>query len=283
MLSVGVLAESSLSLDKKSAKKYHVHIIPYTIIFGEEGKLDGVVSSEDIFAYTKKTGKLAKTSAINAIQYEDRFSEMLRYHPYLIHFAISGKISSTYEHAYQASLAFHGKVAVIDTESLSGGMALQAIYARELAEQGYSLDDIVEKIEERKKSMTCCFALEAVEYLHKGGRCSGVAALGANILHIRPQIVMRDGVMSPGKKFRGKKEKWVPDFIKATLEEFNTPDLKRAMIAYTDMDESILSMAEKMLKDRGFEEIIIHEAMGTVACHCGPGTLGIFYYNDGDR
>ncbi len=280
MEKIVISAESSLDLDKAEAAKYHIHVLPYTLIFGDESALDGEYGAEDIFAYTKRTGQLAKTSAINAEEYKRRFTDLLKDHDYLIHFCIGSKISSTYEHAIEAAQEFGGKVHIVDTKNLSGGIALQAIYARELVEQGKSFEEVCKLIDERTPYMHGSFSLESVDYLYKGGRCNALAMLGANLLKLRPQILLVDGKMVCGKKFRGKKEKWVFDYLEETLSANKNPDLSRVFMAYTQIDKALLDKAAERLKEFGFKEVIIHEAMGTVSCHAGPGTFGIFFYND---
>ena len=279
MEKIVISSESSLDLNKEEAAKYHIHIIPYTLIFGDECALDGEFGAKDIFAYTAKTGKLAKTSAINAEEYKRRFEGLLKDHDYLIHFCIGSKISSTYEHAVEAAEAFGGKVHIVNTMNLSGGIALQAIYARELIEQGKSFKEVCDLIDQRAKLMHGSFALESVDYLYKGGRCNALAMLGANLLKLRPQIILSDGQMVCGKKFRGKKDKWVFDYLEETLSANKNPDFTRAFIAYTEIDQELLDKAASRLKEFGFKEVIVHEAMGTISCHAGPGTFGLFFYN----
>ncbi|MBR3675216.1 MAG: DegV family protein [Bacilli bacterium] len=280
MEKIVISSESSLDLKKDEAAKYHIHVIPYTLLFGDECALDGEYGAKDIFAYTKRTGKLAKTSAINAEEYKRRFTELLKDHDYLIHFSIGAKISSTYEHALQAASEFEGKVHIVNTMNLSGGIALQAIYARELIEQGKSFKEVCDEIDRRAPYMHGSFALESVDYLYKGGRCNALAMLGANLLKLRPQILLADGKMVCGKKFRGKKEKWVFDYLEETLSANKNPDLTRVFVAYTEIDKELLDKAYNRLKEFGFKEIIVHEAQGTVSCHAGPGTFGIFFYNN---
>ena len=280
MEKIVISSESSLDLDKAEAAKYHIHVIPYTLIFGGESALDGEFTAKDIFAYTKRTGQLAKTSAINAEEYKRRFSELLKDHDCLIHFSIGSKISSTYEHALEAAQEFGGKVHVVDTMNLSGGIALQALYARELIEEGKSFKEVCDLVDERVPYMHGSFSLESVDYLYKGGRCNAMAMLGANLLKLRPQILLSDGKMVCGKKFRGKKEKWVFDYLEETLSANPHPDLSRVFMAYTEIDEALLEKAEKRLREFGFKDVIAHEAMGTISCHAGPGTFGIFFYND---
>ncbi len=278
-------AESTIDLSPELLTDYQIKTIPFTLLLGDEAKKDGEVLGEDLFAYTEKTGKLPKTSAINVQEYRDYFHKLLEEGDSILHFSLSSGITSATEHALQAAEEINKegmkKVIVIDSLSLSTGIALQAIYARKLIDKGYPIEEIAEKVKARIPFDQTSFALESVETLYKGGRCSAVAKIAANILGLRPQIIMKEGKMISGKKFRGKMNKWTVDYTNATLEEFNNPDLEEVFITYSSADETVLEAVKKILEERGFKHIMITQAGGTICCHCGPHTLGVLYFNDG--
>ena len=199
----------------------------------------------------------------------------------MIHFSLSSDMSASYSNAVNAANELGGKVAVIDSRTLSTGIALQCIYAKKLVDAGYPFEDVVKMVKERVPFTQASFGCEAVNYLYKGGRCSAMAALGANILHIRPQIIVKDGKMIPGKKFRGPMEKWVMDYVETTLQEFNHPDYDEVFITYSSAPDDVVDKVRERLKQAGFKHIMNTYASGTVSCHCGPHTLGILYFNDG--
>ncbi len=281
-MKIAISSDSSLDLTKELIEKYDIHVVPFAIIMGEEQYYDGEVTSKDLFAYTAKTGKLARTSAVNEAQSEEHFRKLLLDHDAIIHFTISSDMSASYQNAVKASEKFEN-VYVVDSRTLSTGVALQAIYAKKLADRGMSPEDIVTKVKERIPFDQASFAIEAVNYLYKGGRCSGLAALGANLLHIRPQIIVKDGKMGQGKKFRGPMNKWVKDYVEETLKEYNNPDHSIIFITFSSATDEAVSWCVERLKKEGFKEIYPTFAGGTVSCHCGPGTLGILYFNDGDH
>ncbi len=281
-MKIAISSDSSLDLTKELIEKYDIHVVPFAIIMGEEQYYDGEVTSKDLFAYTAKTGKLARTSAVNEAQSEEHFRKLLLDHDAIIHFTISSDMSASYQNAVKASEKFEN-VYVVDSRTLSTGVALQAIYAKKLADKGMSPEEIVSKVKERIPFDQASFAIEAVNYLYKGGRCSGLAALGANLLHIRPQIIVKDGKMGQGKKFRGPMNKWVKDYVEETLKEYNNPDHSIIFITFSSATDEAVSWCVERLKKEGFKEIYPTFAGGTVSCHCGPGTLGILYFNDGDH
>lgn len=278
-------AESTVDLSKPLLKEFDVHIVPFTVVIGEEEKKDGEVKGEDLFAYTEKTGKLAHTSAINVGQYLDYFTDLLKDADAIIHFSLSSKITSATGNAITAAKQVEEKtgkrVIVIDSLSLSTGIAIQVVYCRKLIDKGLPIDEIVSKVLERRPYAQASFALERVDYLYKGGRCSAAAKFFAGALGIKPQILVKDGAMVSGKKFMGKAARWVPAYIDATLKQFDNWDPEICFLTYTAIPEEVLQAAEKKLYEVGFKRVERTIAGATISCHCGPGTLGVLYYNDG--
>jgi DegV family protein with EDD domain len=281
-MKIALSAESTVDLSADLLKEYEVATVPYTLILGDKSYPDGTVKGEDLFEYTKKTGKLAKSSAVNAAQFTEHFGKLLQDHDAVIHFTLSSAMSSSYNNACAVANEIGGnKVYVIDSRSLSSGIALQVIYAHKLIDAGKDPEEIVRLVKERIPFDQASFGLEAVDFLYKGGRCSAMAVLGANLLHIRPQIIVKDGKMISGKKFRGPMEKWVADYVEETLRDFPNPDKSEVFCTYSSAPDEIVEMVDKRLKKAGFEHIMNTTASGTVSCHCGPHTLGILYFNDG--
>ena len=283
MKPIQISAESTIDLPKDLLSAYDIKTIPFILVLGEKEATDGEVDGDDLFAYVEKTGKLPHTSAINEKSYHDYFASLLEDAEKVIHFSLSSGITSATQNAILASQEFGGRVIVIDTHSLSTGIALQAIYASRLAKKGESAEEIVKKVMERLPYDQTSFALESVEYLYKGGRCSALARLGANLLHLRPQIIMHPdtGTMSAGRKFKGRMEKWVVDYIRTTHEEFPNIDPEIGFVTYSSADPSIIETAKKMMLDAGFKTVYVTKAGGTISCHCGPHCLGVLYFADG--
>ncbi|MBO4667248.1 MAG: DegV family protein, partial [Bacilli bacterium] len=161
--------------------------------------------------------------------------------------------------------------------------ALEAIYASQLVKQGLKSEEIIKKIQERIPYNQTSFVLATVDYLYKGGRCSGLAKLGAQLFRIRPQIIMADGKMSPGKKYIGKQIQCVDNYVRDTLEQFNNPDLSLVFITHSQATPEMVEVAKKQLEARGFKRIIETTAGATISSHCGPKCLGILFLNDGGK
>ena len=280
-MKICISAESTIDLSKELLEKYHIRTIPFEVLLGEDEYHDGDITSQDIFDYVAKTKVLPRTTAINEYQYRDYFESILKEgYDAIIHFSLSSQISTSYSQAVRATRKVD-HVFVIDSQSLSTGIALEAIYASKLADKGLSPEEIVEKVTARVPYVQASFVIQTLEYLHKGGRCSGLAMLGAALLRIKPQIIVSEGKMAPAKKYIGRKSQVVEAYCKDTLEQFANPDLSIAFVTHTQATPEMVAVAIEALKNRGFKTIYETTAGATITSHCGPMTLGILFINDG--
>ena len=280
-MKIAISAESTLDLSKELIKQYDVHVIPFTVLLGEDAYLDGEINSQDIFDYVEKNKVLPRTSAINEFQYREYFNSVFEEgYDAIIHFSLSSEISTSYSQALNASKKCEN-VYVIDSRSLSTGIALEVIYASKLAKKGLKPQEIVEKVNARVPYVQASFVIQTLEYLHKGGRCSGLARFGAAILRIKPQIIVSDGKMAPAKKYIGRKSQVVAAYCRDTLEQFANPDLSVAFVTHTLATPEMVAVAIDALRKRGFKTIYETKAGATITSHCGPQTIGILFINDG--
>ena len=277
-MKIAITAESTIDLPKDLLEKYDIKTLPFTVILGDDEYKDGEITSADIFRFVEINKILPKTSAINEAQYAEFFEETLKNNDAVVHFCLSSEISSACSHAKAAAESMKN-VYVVDTLSLSTGIALLAIYARELANEGKSAEEIFKLCEERTKDVQASFVVKKLDYLHKGGRCSSIALLGANLLSIRPEIVLSDGKMISAKKYLGKMEKVIEKYCKDVLSENQNPDRKYAFVTYTTATDEMVQIAKNALKEAGFETIYETTAGATITSHCGENTLGILFLN----
>ena len=275
-MKIAITAESTIDLPKDLLDKYDIKIIPYQVMLGETEYIDGEITAEDIFDYVQKNKVLPKTSAINEEQYKAFFEESKQGYDALVHFCLSSKISSACSHA-QAAAEKLNNVYVVDSLSLSTGIALEAIKARKLAEEGVEAKDIYEILTKLTPKVQASFVVERLDYLHKGGRCSAIALFGANLLKLRPQIILKDGFMKPARKYRGKMEKVIEEYCADVLKEHANPDLSVGFVTYTSATPEMAQAAKEALKARGFETIYETHAGATITSHCGEHTLGILF------
>ncbi len=281
-MKIALSSESTCDLSKELLKKYDISTIPFCVILGDEIVEDDETVPEKIYAYYEKTKKLSKTSAINEETYKEYFSKLLKDNDAVIHITLSSGLSSSNSNAVSAASKLKN-VYVIDSLSLSSGLALLCVYARKLIDEGNKPEVVVEKVKARIPYIQASFVVERLDYLYKGGRCNKLSLLGANLLKIRPQIVVKDGVMSPGKKFRGKMGAVITKYCEDTLEEFNTPDKSIIFVTHTSATPEMIDSAMEVVKKAGFETIYDCTAGGTITSHCGEHVLGILYFNDGKK
>ena len=281
-MKIAISAESTIDLTKELLNEFDIQIIPYQIQLGDKDGLDGEITTDEIISFVNEKGVLPKTAAINEYRYTEYFESLLKNYDAVMHFALSSGLSIACTNAKRAAENLKN-VFVVDTQSLSTGIALLAIHARELANEGLSAKEIYEKCLARVPFVQASFELKRLDYLYKGGRCSGLTLLGANLLKIRPQILVQDGKMIPGKKYRGNYNHVVKSYCQDVLEKYNTPDLSVGFVTYTTADEEVIETAKQYLKDRGFERIYVTRAGATITSHCGEDTLGILYINDGNK
>lgn len=282
-MKIAISTESVVDLTPELKEKYDISVIPYTVILGDKEYTDGVdITPQQIFEFVDKNKVLPKTTAVNEFAYKEYFEKLLKDYDAVVHICLSSKITSACGNAISASKQFEN-VFVVDSLSLSTGIALLAIYARELANKGLEAEDVYKKVSERVPNVQASFVIKKLDYLHKGGRCSSIALLGANLMQIRPQILLKQGAMGVHKKYLGNMNKVISKYCKDTLDEFNNPDLSIGFVTYTTATPEMIDAAKTALKERGFKNIYETTAGATITSHCGENTLGILYINDGDK
>ena len=281
-MKIAISLETTCDLTKELIDKNGFKIIPFHITLGERTLVDGEITTEEMFAYVDETGTLPKTNAINEFEYTEHFEELKKEFDAIVHISLSSGISSSCANAMRAAQNVEN-VFVVDSMSLSTGIGLLALYAKELVDQGLDAQTIAQKVQARTSGVQASFVLERLDYLHKGGRCNLFSLLGATILKIRPRIVVKNGKMSSDKKHKGSIEKAVKKYCDGVIEDFNTPDLDKVFITYTTASEEMLEAARSAVKERGFKNIYETRAGGTIASHCGANTLGILYFNNGEN
>ena len=225
------------------------------------------------------TGTLCHTAGVNVSDYITFFGEQLETYDAVIHFTISSDMSSCYQNACIAAQDYPGKVFPVDSRNLSTGIGHLVLDAADMAREGASGAEIFERMERMKEKLNVSFVIDTLEYLHKGGRCSGVAALGANLLRLKPMIEVSGGLMGVGKKYRGSLEKSVLSYVTERIGDGSGADLRRVFITDSGVSDALRERVREILADAGFREILRTPTGGTIASHCGPGTLGILYYN----
>ena len=219
-MKIALSLDSACDLSKELIEKYDFKTLPFGVNLGDKFIFDGEVSTLEIFDWADKNKTLPKTNAINEESFKEHFENLLKTHDAVIHFSLSSQISCACNNAINASKHFKN-VYVVDSLSLSTGIALLAIYAKNLTKTETNPEKIVELVKKRIPAIQASFIVERLDYLHRGGRCSAIALLGANILKIRPQIEVVNGNLCNTNKFRGKMDKCVSDYCNSVFKKLS--------------------------------------------------------------
>ena len=276
---IKITADSTCDLTAELVEQNQITITPLTVNCGAESFRDGVdITPDGLYEKIRATGTLASTAAVNVQEYMDAFSAALRDHDAVVHFTISSDMSACYQNACIAAREL-GNVYVVDSRNLSTGIGHLVLDGCQLAGSGMAPEDIQKELERRREKLDVSFVVDTLEYLRKGGRCSALAAMGANLLHLHPCIFVKDGAMGVGRKYRGKLIECVRAYVRDRLSEPESVDPRRVFITDSGVSEDIRAAAEEEVRRAvAFRQIIHTRAGCTVSSHCGPGTLGILFY-----
>lgn len=279
-MKIKITADSTCDLDQALAAQFGIEIIPLYV--NKEGTFyrDGLeINTEDIFQHVSAGGELCSTAAVNLDDYLKRFGELKAEYDAVIHFTISSSMSSCFQNAKIAAEEL-GDIYVIDSQNLSTGIAQLAIEATIMAAEGKEPEEIVAEIEALRARLDVSFVLDTLDYLRKGGRCSALAALGANLLSLKPCIEVRNGAMKVGKKYRGSLDKCLDKYIRERLADADSLDLRRIFITYSaGLEQSQIDAVEAAVRQcASFDEVLINTAGCTIGSHCGPKCLGILFF-----
>ncbi len=273
-----IVSDTTCDLSEELISKYDIKILPLYVNFSDGTYKDKFeINPDDIYDRYSKTKELPKTSAASIQDHIDMMSKYSDECEGVIYFNISSKLSCSFNNARLAAEEFDN-VYVIDSLNLSTGIGLQVIHAAELAEHGLSAAEIKTEIENVQKRVDASFVVDTLEYLAKGGRCSSVAALGANLLKLHPCIVVRDGAMSVTKKYRGGMISVLNQYANDVLSDIDNIEDEHIFITHSGCPDEWTDEMYNLLKSMNkFKNIYITRAGCTISSHCGAGTLGILF------
>ncbi len=277
-MKVIITTESASDLAPDLLEKYNVATVPIYINIGEKSYRDGIdIDSYKLFEELVKPDSKAKTSGASEHDYRTLFSSLVGKGYQIVHISVSSLTSVSYSNALKVSNEFPN-VYVFDSMNASAGMGLLVLKACELADQGLSASEIFDQLIHYRDLVETSCILDTLSYVRKGGRISAVSALGAELLNLKPMVWIREGKLSLGKKYRGKLEKVIKQYIIDRLRDRNDIDLKRVFIIHTLINKSILESVRNLVKSfQPFNEIITSEAGCGISCHAGPNVLGIVF------
>ena len=273
-----ILSDSTCDLSQAILEEHNITLVPLTVIKDDKEYKDGVtITPAEIFAHVAAGGALCSTSANSVGEYADEFEKYASQYDGVLHINIGSGFSSCYQNACIAAQEFDN-VKVVDSQNLSTGQGLVVLEACRLAKECATLDELHEKVQAFTEKVAASFLVDKLVYLAKGGRCSAVAALGANLLNLKPCIDVKDGKMGVSKKYRGKYAKCLSTYVQERLADRD--DIRRDVLFVTKTsvsDEEYAAVMDAVREYGNFETVYETYAGCTVSCHCGPGTLGVLF------
>ncbi len=278
-MNIKILSDSTCDLSQAILEENNISLVPLTVVKNDQEFKDGVtITPAEIFAHVAAGGSLCSTSANSVGEYQEHFEKYTKDYDGVLHINIGAGFSSCYQNACLAAQEFDN-VKVIDSQNLSTGQGLVVLEACRLAKECSSLEALHEKVQAFTSRVEASFLLDRLEYMVKGGRCSAAAALGANLLNLKPCIEVRDGKMSVVKKYRGKYDKCLANYVKDRLADRGDVTGEILFVTRTPVSEDCYSAVMEAVREYGsyFKTVYETTAGCTVSCHCGPGTLGVLF------
>ena len=277
-MNIKILSDSTCDLSQEILERYNISLVPLTVVKDGKAYKDGVtITPAEIFAHVAAGGALCSTSANSVGEYADEFAKYVNDYEGVLHINIGSGFSSCYQNACLAAEDFNN-VRVVDSMNLSTGQGLVVLEAVRLAGECQSLDELHDRVQAFTDKVEASFLVDKLTYLVKGGRCSSAAALGANLLNLKPCIDVKDGKMGVSKKYRGKYQKCLSAYVQEKLE--GREDIRRdvAFVTMTGVSDEEYAAVLEAVKQYGHFETVYETLAGcTVSCHCGPGTLGVLF------
>ena len=279
MANVIITADSTCDLSREQRERYGVIISPLYVRVGEDERRDGIdIDAQELFRQVESSGTLPKTAACSVDDYLALWRPYAEAGKEIVHINLSSAMSSCHQNACLAAQELKG-VYVIDSLNLSTGSGLLAVEASILAEQGKTGQEIYDILLEKRERLNVSFVLDTMEYLAKGGRCSSVAAFAAGVLRLRLCIEVKNGKMDVCKKYRGKMNAVLRQYVHERLQAAGEVETERIFITHTGNDaETVEELKQAILEEKPFAEILESNAGCTVSAHCGPKCLGILFF-----
>ncbi len=279
--SVVITSDSTCDLSQELLDRYDIPVIPLTITLGEDTFLDGSnFTPLDMYARYKQDGTLPKTSAPSVQEFLDFFSQFTEKGCEVVHLDISSELSNTYNAACMAAEEL-GHVHVVDSRMLSTGVGLLAIEGAECRDRGMGAQEIAEHLRGLTGKVQTSFVLDTLQFMWKGGRCSAVSALGANLLSLKPGLEMKDGKLGVYKKYRGNIKTVYKQYVKERLQGRKVRPGHVFITESGEVDDAVLEEIFALVRETIPVQEIHHTLAGcTVSTHCGPKTLGILFIEE---
>ena len=249
---VKIISDSTSDLSQDLLDRYNITLVPLIVRLGDQQYEDRVnITSEEIFRWSDSTKKAPTTACANVWTIQEVFQKYLETYDEIVAFSISGKMSATGANMVEAAV---------------------------MAQEGKSAKEIVAHVTSLIPLVRASFVVDTLTFLHRGGRCSGAAALMGSMLKLHPKIVVRDGQMLVDKKYRGSLARCIPAYTHDLHDDLLRARPERVFITHSGCDPEVVEQVRTYLTSLNyFDAVIETRAGGVISCHCGPGTLGVLF------
>lgn len=277
-MKIKITADSTCDLSPELISENDIGIVPLFVNKGGESFLDGVtITPAEIFAHVAAGGDLCSTAAVPIGVYQEYFEKYLKEYDAVVHVCIGSGFSACYNNARLAAEDFEN-VRVIDSKNLSTGHGHVVLEACKLAKTATDLDAMQAELDELTSRVDASFLLDRLDYMVKGGRCSLVAALGANLLKLKPCIEVVDNKMIVAKKYRGSMARCMDRYVRDRLENAENILPERIFVTHSPVAKEVNEAAHNAIRDcMHFDHVYDTNAGCTISCHCGEGCQGVLY------
>lgn len=281
MSSIQIVADSTCDLTPEMKKDNNIRIIPLHVVFGDRTYRDGVdMTTKELYEKVEKEGVLPKTAAPSPADFVQAFEAIVREeNKQIVYISISSALSSTYQNAVIAAREFpEGTVEVVDSRNLSTGIGVTVMRAVDYVKQGVNdPKELAARLRDDAALVEAEFVIDTLDYLHKGGRCSGTQLVIGSLLRIHPVIKVVDGSMIVAEKLRGKMDKVVNSLLERALAHRDRMDTTRVFVTHSMAEENALLLKEQLEQELDNPQVIVTDAGCVISSHCGPGTVGILF------
>ncbi|SMF37776.1 DegV family protein [Paenibacillus barengoltzii] len=279
MSKVKIFADSTSDLPAGWVERYDIGLVPLYVVFGDETFRDGIdITPLEIYRRVEAEGQLPKTTAPSPKDFMSAFGPYIDQGMDIVYISLSSKLSSTYQNALIAAAEYpEGRVHIVDSLTLCSGIGMLVMKAVRLAEQGWGAAEIAGQVAALRSQVETQFVIDTLDYLYKGGRCSGMQNIMGSLLQIRPVLKMVDGNIIPAYKVRGRKEKAVQLMLDNALADKDQMDEDLILVAHTLAEEEAHRLSVILREQTGVREVAVAEAGCVISSHCGPHTVAIMY------
>lgn len=277
-----ITVDGACDVTDEISNKYEIITSPFAInLNGKSYYADTEITKADIYKEYREHGTIAKTAAIGVGEYIDFFKKWIDKGYEVVHITIGSKLSCSFQNCLAAQIELKDKLHIVDSGSISSGLLALTFKGQELAKSGMKASEIADNLRELQKKMKGIFIVEKLDFLSAGGRCSKVKAMGANLLAIKPSIMLKDGKLQASKKYRGNWDKTVLSFVRDILNNYDVSD-EIFFATHSDVSPELLEKVSNEIKSElNPKEFYITETKAVIGCHSGPNSIGFIFYEKG--